>query len=130
ASLLTSLPLPTTAKDFHEPGTQPLALMNSIVESTNCASCHGYFDEAQEPYRRWASSMMGQAGRDPVFYAALAIANQDASEAGRHVPAQHAEPGAPDAGEAGRVPGRAHVQRVERERLRPARDRLEGPLRR
>ncbi len=83
ASLLSNLPLPTTGSDFHEPGTQPLTLMNSIVESANCASCHGGFDEAQEPYRRWNSSMMGQAGRDPVFYAALAIANQDATESGQ-----------------------------------------------
>lgn len=83
ASLLSTLPLPTTGNDFHEPGTQPGTLMNSIVESVNCSFCHGNFDEAQEPYRRWASSMMGQAGRDPVFYAALAIANQDAGEAGQ-----------------------------------------------
>ncbi len=83
ASLLTHLPLPTTGRDFHEPGTQPLTLMNSIIDSVNCSGCHGGYDEAQEPYRRWSSSMMGQAGRDPVFYAALAIANQDASEAGQ-----------------------------------------------
>ena len=83
ASVLTNLPLPTTGNDFHQPGTQPTTLMNSIIDSTNCASCHSGYDEAQEPYRRWAASMMGQAGRDPIFYAALAIANQDASEAGQ-----------------------------------------------
>ncbi|MBK7643868.1 MAG: hypothetical protein IPJ19_12620 [Planctomycetes bacterium] len=82
-TLLTNLPLPTDGNDFHEPGTQPLTLQNTILDSTNCSSCHGYYDETQEPYRRWASSMMGQAGRDPIFYATLAIANQDAAESGQ-----------------------------------------------
>ena len=77
------LPLPTTDQDFHEPGTQPTTLQNSILDSTNCSSCHSGWDEAQEPYRRWAASMMGQAGRDPIFYAALTVANQDAAEAGQ-----------------------------------------------
>jgi len=83
ATVLTNLPLPTTGNDFHEPGTQPTTLQNSILDSTNCSSCHSGWDEAQEPYRRWAASMMGQAGRDPIFYAALAIANQDATESGQ-----------------------------------------------
>src|SRR5690349_9620763 len=82
-SALTSLPLATSGSDFHMPGTQPTTLQNSIVPSTDCASCHSGYDEAQEPYRRWASSMMAQSARDPVFYAALAIANQDANEAGQ-----------------------------------------------
>jgi hypothetical protein len=91
--MLTNLPLPTTGLDFHQPGTQPTTLQNAIVPSTDCASCHSGYDEAQEPYRRWASSMMAQAARDPVFYAALAIANQDASESGQMCLRCHA-PGA------------------------------------
>lgn len=82
ASVLTNLPLPTTSADFHQPGTQPNTLSNSIVDSTGCTGCHSGYDEAQEPYTRWAASMMGQAGRDPVFYAAMTIANQDAANAG------------------------------------------------
>jgi hypothetical protein len=35
-----------------------------------------------EPWTGWAGSMMAQSGRDPVFYAALDIANADAAFAG------------------------------------------------
>jgi len=83
ARVLAGLPLATTGQDYHEPGTQPGSLMHSIVDSTGCTGCHSGYDEAQEPYRRWAASMMGQAGRDPIFHAALAIANQDAAESGQ-----------------------------------------------
>jgi hypothetical protein len=77
-----NLPLPTTLQDFHQPGTQPNSLVQVIEESINCTGCHSGYDPAQEPYSRWTASMMAQATRDPVFHAALAIANQDASQAG------------------------------------------------
>ena len=47
-----------------------------------CAGCHGYYNDAIEPYSNWAASMMAQASRDPVWYAAMAVANQDADFAG------------------------------------------------
>lgn len=81
-SALIGLPIPTTLEDFRQPGTQPLTLNQVIQSSQNCDICHGNFDVNQEPYTRWASSMMAQSTRDPVFRAALAIANQDASESG------------------------------------------------
>lgn len=74
--------VPTTLTDFFQPGTQPNTLQNIIVDVQTCGFCHSGYDEAQEPWTRWAASMMGQAGRDPIFYACLAIANQDASFSG------------------------------------------------
>lgn len=81
-SFANPLPLPTTLQDFFLDGTQPDTLNHPIVDAQNCAICHGLYDEVHEPFRTWAASMMGQAARDPLFHAALAIANQDASFAG------------------------------------------------
>ena len=74
--------VPTTINDFFLPGTQPNDLVVPIQDSNNCANCHGNFDEDHEPFRPWAASPMGQAARDPLFFACLAIANQDAAFAG------------------------------------------------
>ena len=82
ASALVGLPIPTTLADFRQPGTQPLSITQVIQSAQNCQICHGSYDVNQEPYTRWASSMMAQATRDPVFHAALAVANQDATDSG------------------------------------------------
>ncbi len=74
--------LPTTIADWTMPGTQELTLNVSLAPGDTCSGCHGYYDDAIEPYSNWAASMMGQATRDPVWYAAMAIANQDADFAG------------------------------------------------
>ena len=86
----------TTINDFKIPGTQPseatvAAGFTRLAQANSCRSCHGQYNESHEPYALWAASMMGQSGRDPVFFAALAIANQDAPFAGEmclrcHVP--------------------------------------------
>ena len=62
--------------DVQQPGTQPLEV-GGIEDSRNCRSCHAYYAPETEPYQTWAGSMMAHAGRDPVFWAALAIAEQD-----------------------------------------------------
>ncbi len=86
------LPLPTTSADYFQPGTQPnQPAFDAIVSVNNCFFCHAQFDENSEPYRPWAASMMGQSARDPIFWACLAIANQDAVGAGEfclrcHIP--------------------------------------------
>jgi hypothetical protein len=72
----------TTLRDFHQPATQPNSLNDPILSSDNCSGCHGNYDPNQEPYTRWSTSMMAQSTRDPVFHAALAIANQDAKDSG------------------------------------------------
>ncbi|MCA9002126.1 MAG: hypothetical protein KDB61_09395, partial [Planctomycetes bacterium] len=74
--------LPTTTQDFQLPGTQAGYGGLPFQASFNCGGCHGGYDEAIEPHGLWASSMMGQAGRDPIFYAALAISEQDTANSG------------------------------------------------
>lgn len=81
-TLADPLPLPTTLEDFFLDGTQPNTLNHPIVDVQNCAICHGLYDEVHEPFSTWAASMMGQSARDPLFHAALAVANQDAAFAG------------------------------------------------
>ncbi len=81
ASLIAD-PVPTTLEDFFVPGSQPGSLQQNMVVSTNCTSCHAFFDPVWEPWEPWAASMMGQSARDPIFHACLTIAEQDASFAG------------------------------------------------
>ncbi len=86
------LPIGTTLQDFFLPGTQPDpsgSELLPIFSSFDCILCHGDFDQAEpplpldaEPFRTWTGSMMAQATRDPVFWAALTVANQDAGSGG------------------------------------------------
>lgn len=93
AGAVVQTQLPTTLNDFRQPGTQPLELLQGIAVSGTCTGCHSGFDPQTEPYEHWAASMMGQSGRDPIFYAALAVANQDAAHSGEWCLRCHA-PGA------------------------------------
>lgn len=72
----------TTPDDFLQPGTQPGTLNVGIQETVNCSFCHGMYDPNQEPFTRWQHSMMAQAARDPIFWACVSIANQDAANSG------------------------------------------------
>jgi len=72
----------TTIADFFTPGSQPLEFDEGFETARVCAFCHGNYNAAVEPYRNWAGTMMAQAARDPVFRAAVAIANQDVPEIG------------------------------------------------
>ncbi|HMN39520.1 MAG TPA: hypothetical protein PKE29_01655 [Phycisphaerales bacterium] len=76
-------PLQTTRQNFFIPGSQPLEYADPLIDPSMCAACHGFYDESMEPYSRWNHSLMGQSARDPIFYAALAITEQDASYAGQ-----------------------------------------------
>jgi hypothetical protein len=59
------------------PGSQPGDDI-TLQSSTNCVGgCHGDFDPEVEPGFSWGGSMMAQATRDPLFWAALAVAAQD-----------------------------------------------------
>ncbi len=73
--------VPTTLRDFDQPGTQPL-MVGEINNPQTCAPCHGYYDPAVEPYFTAAGTLMMNATSDPVFRAALDIANRDAPESG------------------------------------------------
>ncbi len=62
--------------DVQQPGTQPNEV--KALESPNkCDNCHGGYNPAVEPAFNWRGSMMANAGRDPIFWATLAIAEQD-----------------------------------------------------
>ena len=63
--------------DFVLPGTQPGHLVDAIVDPTTCNSCH-----TAPIYTAWRGSMMSQAGRDPLFWAALHVAEQDVPGSG------------------------------------------------
>jgi hypothetical protein len=79
--LANSAPFFAPPTDVQQPGTQPLqaALLGPV---SACDSCHGYYDPAVEPSENWQGSMMAHAGRDPVFWAALAVAEGDFPGAG------------------------------------------------
>jgi hypothetical protein len=80
---ISAAPLSTTDEDFKLPGTQPLAITENLSTPSDCSVCHsGYGQPQVEPLRNWQGSMMAQAGRDPMMYAALAISNQDAPDSG------------------------------------------------
>lgn len=67
--------------EIQQPGTQPQEVSN--LESPNkCDNCHGGYNSAVEPAYNWRGSMMANAGRDPIFWATLAAAEQDFDGAG------------------------------------------------
>ena len=67
----------TPDPDFFLPGTQPEHMLDAIVDPVSCQGCH-----TSPIYGAWRGSMKSQAGRDPIFWAALHVANQDADNAG------------------------------------------------
>jgi hypothetical protein len=70
----------TVPTDVQMPGTQPADGIN--VESVSkCDNCHGNFanpsSPREEPWFNWAGGMMAHASRDPIFWATMAIGEQD-----------------------------------------------------
>ena len=82
SSILMAAPVPTTIDDFFLPGTQPETMNHPIADGNNCAACHSVPEHDFDPYENWVSSMMGQAMRDPIFHAAMSVANQDVAFVG------------------------------------------------
>jgi hypothetical protein len=62
--------------EIQEPGTQPLEVPD-LYRATSCDGCHGGYDPAVEPAANWRAGMMSMATRDPLFWAAMAVAEQD-----------------------------------------------------
>jgi hypothetical protein len=99
AAMCLAQQIPTTANDFRAPGSQPNSLFTHPVSAINCANCHAFYAESidqsveVEPFTMWSASMMGQAGRDPIFHAALYVANHDAAFAGEYCLRCHAPMG-------------------------------------
>lgn len=75
-------PLPTTPNDFFEKGTQPNTIVDPIASFDACAFCHYGFDGPSTLPGRWVGSLHAHSARDPLFLAAVAIANQDAPTSG------------------------------------------------
>ena len=74
----------TDMLDFTPHGTQP-GLTHELYPSNMCRSCHrgvGATDAVTMPFNSWAGSMMANATRDPVFWAALDVANHDGAANG------------------------------------------------
>ena len=66
------------AQDFTQQGTQP-GLQAPLEGTDECADCHASFGAATNfmPHDSWSGSMMAHATRDPLFWAALDVANRD-----------------------------------------------------
>jgi len=75
ASGLASAAL-TVPTDIQQPGTQP-GQVGNLETPDKCDNCHGGYNRAVEPAFNWRGSMMANAGRDPIFWATVAIAEQD-----------------------------------------------------
>lgn len=73
------------ALDFTPHGTQP-GLQVTMDSPDNCGSCHTGSNGANDlhllPNSPWSGSMMANATRDPLFWAALDVANKDAPGVG------------------------------------------------
>lgn len=68
--------------DLTARGSQP-GLVHPLEASGNCTSCHsGTPFETHYPATSWKGSMMANAGRDPLFWAALDVANADGRSIG------------------------------------------------
>ncbi|RIK35144.1 MAG: hypothetical protein DCC55_31250, partial [Chloroflexi bacterium] len=70
-------PIETTLLDFQLPGTQPGGLSTPLAAPSNCSGCH-----VNHIVDNFAGSMMANAARDPIFRAALQVANKDAKFGG------------------------------------------------
>lgn len=68
------------AIDFTPHGTQP-GLLSAMESPSACFSCHRDFNGSNAsdfmPHNTWGGSMMAHATRDPLFWAALDVANAD-----------------------------------------------------
>ncbi len=86
--------------DFTPNGTQP-GLLSAIEGNEACSNCHtgSTNDETQMAYPTWSGSMMANAARDPMFWAAVDVANRDVPGVGDYCIRCHA----PNAWLSGRV---------------------------
>lgn len=81
---------PLSPRDLLLPGTQPRNLAHPLVGPKDCRGCHAGQraltgqPEETEVQVAWQGSLMAHSGRDPVFEAALDIANADAPGSGEY----------------------------------------------
>ncbi|MGD8579371.1 MAG: Ig-like domain-containing protein [Lysobacterales bacterium] len=77
----SAFPADIVPNEVQMPGTQPLEISN-LESPDKCDNCHGGYNSAVEPAHNWRGSMMANAGRDPIFWATMAIAEQDFNGSG------------------------------------------------
>ena len=83
------------AIDFTPHGTQP-GLAWALEDPQSCMACHrGFSGNSPQfmPHSTWGGSMMANAARDPLFWAALDVANKDFPGAGDFCLRCHTPPG-------------------------------------
>jgi len=71
------LNLNTNLGNYYIRGTQPNTITATIEYSGSCAACHSTTVDSPI-YDDWAGNLMAHAGRDPVMYACMDIANAEA----------------------------------------------------
>ena len=84
-----SLAANTVPTDAQMPGTQPgevlspltpgepVATRMALDPAKQCSWCHANYNTKVEPGHNWQGSMMSLAARDPLFWGAVAVAEQD-----------------------------------------------------
>ena len=84
----------TVPTDAQMPGSQPGEVLSpltpgepitsrlSLDPAKQCSWCHANYNTKVEPGHNWQGSMMSLAARDPLFWGALAVAEQDFDGAG------------------------------------------------
>jgi hypothetical protein len=78
------LAAPTVPTEIQQPGTQP-GEVAAFASPDTCDNCHGNItqptnptlEKEREPAFGWRGGMMGNAGRDPLFWGTVAVAEQD-----------------------------------------------------
>jgi len=76
------------------PGTQPEEGGIEFAKVQQCKMCHSKTKNGNaDPFLSWQGGMMAQAARDPVFLAAMTIANQDVPGVGEFCLRCHAPRG-------------------------------------
>lgn len=89
---------PAGTTDFTPHGTQP-DLFHPMQPAGQCQTCHGVGGAAPStataflPYPTWSGSMMANATRDPLFFAALDVANHDVPGVGDYCLRCHSSTG-------------------------------------
>ncbi len=66
----------TVPTDIQQPGTQP-GEVAPLERPDQCSNCHADSNKGVELANEWGGSMMAHASRDPIFWATMAIAEQD-----------------------------------------------------
>lgn len=74
-----------TLDDFRVPGTQVGDIDPVVIRTSDqCAMCHGNFDLQNDPAATWSGSKMALAGKNPLFFAQMTLANQDVANVGNY----------------------------------------------